>query len=95
MERLLNKTKEYFPHALYRALQPMYHFVLAFAAALRYGFPSRRLVVIGITGTKGKTTVVHLAHEILQASGAKTASLSSVRFKIGEQEEINELKMIN
>jgi len=93
MERLLNKTKEYFPHALYRALQPMYHFVLAFAAALRYGFPSRRLVVIGITGTKGKTTVVHLAHEILQASGAKTASLSSVRFKIGEQEEINELKM--
>ncbi|MFY9463356.1 MAG: UDP-N-acetylmuramoyl-L-alanyl-D-glutamate--2,6-diaminopimelate ligase [Candidatus Sungiibacteriota bacterium] len=93
MERLLNKIKKYFPQELFRVLQPSYHFALVFIAALWYLFPSRRLIVIGITGTKGKTTVVHLAHEILEHSGAKTASLSSVRFKIGEREEMNESKM--
>lgn len=93
MERALAKIKRYFPESIFRALQPRYHFMLAFIAAARYGFPSRRLIVIGITGTKGKTTVVHLVHDILQSSGAKTASLSSVRFKIGDQEETNELKM--
>lgn len=93
MERILAKIKNYLPEGVFRVLQPAYHFALAFLAAARYGFPSRRLIVIGITGTKGKTTTVHLVHEILQASGAMTASLSSVRFKIGEREETNDLKM--
>lgn len=93
MEKILGAIKKNIPNGLFRLLQPAYHFLLAFTAALRYGFPSRRLIVIGVTGTKGKTTVVHLTHEILQASGVKVASLSSVRFKIGAEEEKNELKM--
>lgn len=85
--------KKYIPRSLLERALPAYHFVVAFLAAVRYGFPSRRLVVIGVTGTKGKTTVVHLAHEILRASGARVASLSSVRFSIGERERINDTKM--
>ena len=70
-----------------------YHFFLAALAALRHGFPSRRLTVIGVTGTDGKTTVVHLLHEMFIAAGHRVGSLSSLRFKINEVEEPNRLKM--
>ena len=70
-----------------------YHFLLVFLGALIYGFPSRKLIVIGVTGTNGKSTVVHLATEILEQSGFKTASLSSIKFKIKEKEWKNMLKM--
>jgi UDP-N-acetylmuramoyl-L-alanyl-D-glutamate--2,6-diaminopimelate ligase len=43
-----------------------YHFKLALLGALVYGFPSRKIKVIGVTGTKGKSTVVMLAGRILQ-----------------------------
>ena len=46
-----------------------YHWKLAFLGALVYGFPSRKLKVIGVTGTKGKSTVVVLAGKILQEAG--------------------------
>lgn len=70
-----------------------YHFFLSFAGAFFYGFPSRKLIVIGITGTNGKSTVVDLITRILEETGEKVCSLSSIRFKIGEKEEINDLKM--
>jgi UDP-N-acetylmuramoyl-L-alanyl-D-glutamate--2,6-diaminopimelate ligase len=70
-----------------------YHFVLSFLGAFFYGFPSRKLVVIGITGTNGKSTVVDLITRILEESGEKVCSLSSIRFKVGEKEQINDLKM--
>ncbi|MDD2753309.1 MAG: UDP-N-acetylmuramoyl-L-alanyl-D-glutamate--2,6-diaminopimelate ligase [Candidatus Portnoybacteria bacterium] len=44
----------------------IYHFKLALLGALVFGFPSRKLRVIGVTGTKGKSTVVMLAGKILQ-----------------------------
>ena len=39
---------------------------LAHVAAAWYGFPARKLVVIGVTGTDGKTTTVNLIHHILK-----------------------------
>lgn len=70
-----------------------YHLVLAFVAALVYGFPSRKLVVIGVTGTNGKSTTVEMISRILEVGGKKTASLSSVRFRIKDKEDRNTLKM--
>lgn len=70
-----------------------YHFGLAALAAFFYGFPSKDLIVIGITGTNGKSTVVNLTTKILEESGYKVASLSSIKFKIGKEERKNTLKM--
>jgi UDP-N-acetylmuramoyl-L-alanyl-D-glutamate--2,6-diaminopimelate ligase len=71
----------------------IYHYSLALIGAVVYGFPSKKLIVVGVTGTNGKSTVVHLLTEILEKSGQKVASLSSIRFKIGDKEEKNMLKM--
>lgn len=50
------------------------------AQALRY--PARDLTIIGITGTKGKTTTAFLTEHILRSAGYKTAMLSTVRNRI-------------
>ena len=70
-----------------------YHFGLSFLGAVFYGFPSRKIKVIGVTGTNGKTTVVYMIEKILEEAGIKTASLSSIKFKIGKREWLNALKM--
>ena len=70
-----------------------YHLSFAFLGAILYGFPSEKIKVIGVTGTNGKTTVVNLTTQILQEGGYKVASLSSIKFKIGEKERPNVLKM--
>ena len=44
----------------------LYHFSWSFLGAVVYGFPSRDIFVIGITGTKGKTTVIELLNHILE-----------------------------
>ena len=71
----------------------LYHFILAFLGAVIYRFPSRKMKVIGVTGTNGKTTVVNMATRILEEAGYKVASLSSIKFKIGDREWPNTLKM--
>jgi UDP-N-acetylmuramoyl-L-alanyl-D-glutamate--2,6-diaminopimelate ligase len=60
-----------------------YHWALSFVSALWYGFPSRKITVVGITGTKGKTTTVTLLSNILEKSGKKTAFVSSATIKVG------------
>lgn len=93
IDQILFRIKTYIPRRLFLFFQPAYHFCLSFFAALFYGFPSRRLFVIGVTGTKGKTTVVELLHALLEESGAPVASLSSLRFRIGNHEARNERHM--
>ena len=70
-----------------------YHFSLAFLGTLIFRFPSRKLKVIGVTGTNGKTTTIEMISKILEAAGNKVASLSSIKFKIGNREWTNTLKM--
>jgi len=70
-----------------------YHYFLVFFAAFIYHFPSRHLVVIGITGTKGKTTVAELLSAFLEKTGEKTAMINSLRFKLAGKSWPNKLKM--
>ena len=66
-----------------------YHFLWALAGAVFYRFPSERMKVVGVTGTKGKTTVVELVAALLEAAGHKTAVLSSITVKTGADEAKN------
>jgi len=86
---LKNSLKRIIP----KSLLSSYHYCLAFLGAFIYGFPSKKITVIGITGTSGKSTVVELTSKIFETAGFKIASLSSLKFKIGEKEEENKLKM--
>ena len=71
----------------------LYHFILAFLGVMIYRFPSRQLKVIGVTGTNGKTTTAEMISKILEEAGYRTAVMNSIRFKIGDEEEPNMLKM--
>ena len=61
----------------------LYHLVTAVVANLLFGFPSRKLRVIGVTGTDGKTTTVNMIAKILQTAGRPTAFLSTINAQIG------------
>ncbi len=50
------------------------------------GFPSRQMVLIGITGTDGKTTTTTLVHSILRAAGLNAGMVTTVNARIGGEE---------
>jgi UDP-N-acetylmuramoyl-L-alanyl-D-glutamate--2,6-diaminopimelate ligase len=58
---------------------------LAQAAATFYGHPARRLRVIGVTGTNGKTTVAFMIKHILEAAGTRTGLIGTVRYEVGDR----------
>src|SRR3989344_610994 len=90
---MLKILKKIIPKTLFEFFQPTYHYGLALLGAFFYRFPSRKLIIIGITGTKGKTTTAELVNSVLEYAGFKTALASTLRFKIGEKEKRNLFKM--
>jgi UDP-N-acetylmuramoyl-L-alanyl-D-glutamate--2,6-diaminopimelate ligase len=58
---------------------------LATIAANYYNHPSRRLELIGVTGTNGKTTTTHLMKSILEASGKRVGLIGTIEYKIGDE----------
>lgn len=71
----------------------IYHFCLAGLGALWYRFPAKKIFVVAVTGTKGKTTTIELINTILETAGFETALSSTLRFKIGHHSEANQHKM--
>ena len=57
---MLEKIKKLVPRRLFKSLQPIYHYFIAWLALIVYRSPSQELVVIGVTGTAGKTSTVYL-----------------------------------
>lgn len=57
---------------------------LAHLAAARFDWPARQMTMIGVTGTKGKTTTTHMMKAILEASGRKTGMIGTNGVVIGE-----------
>ncbi|MDP3697053.1 MAG: UDP-N-acetylmuramoyl-L-alanyl-D-glutamate--2,6-diaminopimelate ligase [Candidatus Taylorbacteria bacterium] len=93
LDKILYNVKKLIPRSVFNFFQPAYHAILAYAGALLYGFPSKKLKVIGVTGTKGKSTVVYLISRLFESSGKKIAACGSLGFKIKNKEWPNTLKM--
>jgi len=93
MDRILNIIKKYIPKKIFKALQPAYHFLLSWLAVVWYRWPSERLIVIGVTGTTGKTTSVYLIAKTLEAAGYKVGYTSTAMLSDGRQEWLNDKKM--
>ncbi len=79
---LLNFGRKIIPKPLFRLGQPVYHWLLAFTGNIRYGFPGRKMIMIGVTGTNGKSTTAELISAVLKANGLKTGMLSTVAIEI-------------
>lgn len=58
---------------------------LSWLAAAFYDWPGRKLTVVGVTGTDGKTTTTNLIHKILLAAGIKAGMVSTVNAVVGEE----------
>ncbi len=90
IEKFLRFSKKYLiPKSIFRLVQPTYHYLLAFLGSVVCGDPSKKIFIIGVTGTKGKTTVLEMANTILESAGKKTAVFSSIICKIGNERKGN------
>ncbi len=86
---MLHQLKAFVPKPLLQG----YHYALARLAAFAYRNPSRELIVIGVTGTNGKTTTAYFIAKALEASGAPTGCTTTAIMKIGDKEWVNKTKM--
>ena len=70
-----------------------YHFVRSNFAVASNGFPAKDMIIVGITGTKGKTSTANFVWSVLHAGGYKAGLISTAIFRFGSNEEINPYHM--
>ncbi len=74
-------------------LRLWYHLARAIIANIKYGFPSKGMTIIGVTGTNGKTTTSNIIAEWLRASGKKVFMFTTVNIIVGDEVFTNHTKM--
>lgn len=75
-----------------QSIKNIYHLLQAILANVWFGFPSKKIKVIGVTGTNGKTTTTQMITRILAEAGKQVAMASTINFKLGDQEWVNATK---
>ena len=76
-----------------KRLRNLYHYIFALAAYWFYGRPARKIIVVGVTGTKGKSTTCRFIASVLEAGGHKVGVMSTVEFQIADERRLNTKKM--
>ena len=59
-------------------------YAMALISAAWYGYPAEEMKIIGVTGTKGKTTTTYMVKSILEAAGYKVGLIGTIEAIIGE-----------
>lgn len=93
LEKILSFFKKLIPKKIFKLGQPAYHFILAILGMVIYRFPARDMIIIGVTGTKGKTSTVNFIHSVLSEGTDKVGLISTANIKIGEKEFPNKYHM--
>ena len=84
MTALRTIVKKLIPRDVFKKIEPLGHLAEAVIMNIRYGFPGRKLRIIGVTGTNGKTTTSFMIHRLLHESGIKVGLLTTVANGIGD-----------
>jgi UDP-N-acetylmuramoyl-L-alanyl-D-glutamate--2,6-diaminopimelate ligase len=84
MSSIRTIAKKIIPRGLFQKIEPTGHLLEAILANVRYGFPSRKMHVIGVTGTNGKTTTAFIIHKMLHKAGYKVGLLTTVAYGVGD-----------
>jgi len=71
---------------MFQKIKNIFHLFQAIIANIFYCFPSRKIKIIGVTGTDGKTTTTTLIAHILKSSGKKISYISTVKAQIAGKE---------
>jgi len=77
-------VKSLIPTNLFRIVEPYGHLLESVVMNVRYGFPSRHMHVVGVTGTNGKTTAAFMIHSMLVEAGIKTGLMTTVAYGIDD-----------
>jgi UDP-N-acetylmuramyl-tripeptide synthetase len=70
-----------------------FHYTESIAAAKKYKNPSEQMIVIGIVGSKGKTTTANMLWSILSADGHKVGLIGTANIRYGNKQEMNPYHM--
>jgi len=76
-------VKKFIPKSLFPAIEPYGHLVEAILFNTIAGFPARKMKVIGVTGTNGKTSTVFMIHRMLHEAGYKVGLMTTVAYGAG------------
>lgn len=93
LEKILSLGRKIIPKKIFKAAQPLYHYLLAISGSFIYGFPAQKMKIILVTGTKGKSTTTEVINSILEEAGHRTVLLNTIRYKIANSSWRNFSKM--
>lgn len=90
-----NIVKSFIPTTLFKKIEPFGHLLEAILYNILYGFPARKMKVIGITGTNGKTTTTFMVHRMLTNAGLNTGMMSTVAYAVNDDIRVQTYHMTN
>lgn len=89
----MSRIRRTLKNAIPRSVRDLRHFWFAFWGAVKYNHPSKELIVIGVTGTSGKSSVCFFLRQALEACGYTVGSLSTLEFYVAGEQKLNDRKM--
>lgn len=93
MKKQIYKIKKFLSKKILKQFLPTYHYLWGKLSAVYFKNPSQKLIVVGVTGTTGKTTSVYIMAQMLRSCGFKVGYTSTAMFSDGSSDWLNDKKM--